>query len=126
MPIALLASQRARIVAQLIAAERALPNAPDLAAVRLDGILSELLHLWSYSASNAPGDDASALQRLDECAPVAAWRLRQALQAPSIAVKIAHCWALLEALTDPKATHQTAIHNSSHHQARKDSTRHVS
>ena len=62
MPAARLANQRARIVAQLLAAERALPDAPDLAALRLDGILSDLLRLWPHGANSAPVDDIAALQ----------------------------------------------------------------
>ncbi len=135
MPVVSAASQRARIVARLIAAERALPEAPALAALRLDGIFRDLLHHWTPDAADAPGEDIAALQRLEERAPAVAWRLRLALQAPSVAAKLAHCWALLELLTSPKTTTQTTLHAPRHGasnrdneqlHARKDNTRHVS
>ena len=129
-PVVSAASQRALIVARLIAAERALQEAPDLAALRLEGILRDILHHWSLNAADAPGDDIAVFQRLEERAPAVAWRLRLALQAPSVAAKLAHCWALLELLTNSNTTTRTAIHasihNSEQRQTRKDNTRHVS
>lgn len=85
--------RRVRVVARLIAAERALPAAPDLAALRLDGALGELLAIC------APGADS--LEALERRAPALAWRLRLALQAPDVAARLAHCWALLDLLTLP-------------------------
>jgi hypothetical protein len=129
------ASHRARIVARLIAAERALPAAPDLAALRLDGVMGDLLCHLPHDVANGQSDDIDALQRLEERAPAVAWRLRLALQAPNVAAKLAHCWALLELLTSSNTTTQTdthapphgaPIHNNEPHQARKDNTRHVS
>lgn len=94
--------RRAHIVARLIAAERALPAAPDLAALHLDGILSDLL------AISAPG--AATLEKLERRAPALAWRLRLALQAPDAAARLAHCWALLDLLTQPPTRVDTPLH----------------
>lgn len=135
LPVVSDASQRAHIVARLIAAERALPEAPDLAALRLDGVIRDLLHHSEPAAADAPNDDIAALQRLAERAPAVAWRLRLALQASSVAAKLAHCWALLELLTNQNTRTRTAIHaprhgapnrNNEQRHARKDNTRHVS
>ncbi|MDE3228677.1 MAG: hypothetical protein KGO05_02255 [Chloroflexota bacterium] len=87
-------------MARLIAAERALPAAPDLAALRLDGALSDLLAIC------APG--AASLEELERRAPALAWRLRLALQAPDVAARLAHCWALLDLLTQPPTHTQTS------------------
>lgn len=98
------AGQRARIVAQLIAADHALPNKPDVAALLLDGALSQLLDEWARSAHIRKLDPGAALSVMEADAPAIAWRLRLALQAQAPEARLAHCWALLDLLTPQAAT----------------------
>lgn len=104
------ASQRAQIVARLIAASQALPAHPDAAVLLLDGALNDMLALWARRARLQEYRGAAALAALDERAPDIAARLRLALQAHNPEARLAHCWALLDALTHPSTTIQRS-HN---------------
>ena len=95
--------ERARIVARLAAASRALAERPDEAALLLDGAIGEMLDCWARAAGALPlhqsYDMRLALEALDEQAPAVSARVRLALQAHNPAARLAHCWALLDALT---------------------------
>ena len=91
--------ERARIVANLIAASQALAADPDAAALLLDGALAHLLDLWAQQARLPASDRRQALAALDAQAPALAWRVRLALQAHQPEARLAHCWALLDLLT---------------------------
>ncbi len=98
---------RARIVARLIAASHALADDPDAAALLLDGALSQMLALFPAAANaNRP----EGLDALDAQAPeiaCIACRLRLALQSHNPAARLAHCWALLDLLTQSTTTQST-------------------
>jgi hypothetical protein len=96
--------ERARIVAQLIAASQALVADPDVAALLLDGALAQLLDLWARQAHLPSLDRRHALDALEAQAPAAAWRVRLALQAQQPKARLAHCWALLDLLTQLTTT----------------------
>ncbi|HZC05241.1 MAG TPA: hypothetical protein VE338_06340 [Ktedonobacterales bacterium] len=95
--------ERARIVARLAAASQALAEHPDDAALLLDGAIGEMLDCWARAADALPlhrsCDMRLALEALDERAPAVSARARLALQAHNPAARLAHCWALLDALT---------------------------
>lgn len=91
--------ERARVIARLIAAERALPADPDRAALLLDGALAALLDLWASDQRVSSSVAPDALSALEAAAPAVAWRVRLALQAHEPSARLAHCWALLNLLT---------------------------
>ncbi|HEX8729748.1 MAG TPA: hypothetical protein VF739_14045 [Ktedonobacterales bacterium] len=93
--------ERARVVASLLAASRALPSDPDAAALLLDGALAQFLDLWAQQVHLPRADRRQALAALDAQAPAVAWRVRLALQAHLPEARLAHCWALLDLLTIP-------------------------
>lgn len=128
-------SQRAQIIARLIAASRALPAHPDAAALLLDGALSDMLDHWAGNALPSGARGGEALAALDERAPAIAWRLRLALQAYNPEARLAHCWALLDLLTQPITIPRRAPHATDNptyalnvhlRQPRKDNQFHVS
>ena len=91
--------ERARIVAQLMAASQAQGADPDAAALLLDGALAHLLDYWARQARLPSLDRRQALDALEAQAPAAAWRVRLALQAQRPEARLEHCWALLDLLT---------------------------
>jgi hypothetical protein len=91
--------ERARVVADLLAASQALAADPDAAALLLDGSLAHLLDLWAQQARLPASDRRQALAALDAQAPALAWRVRLALQAHQPEARLAHCWALLDLLS---------------------------
>ena len=96
-------ARRASVIADLIRAQRALPDDPDLAALHLDGALRSVLALVaSHDNSHAPSY-ALSLLALDHQRPHLARRLRLALRAPHVEARLAHCWALIELLNNAEA-----------------------
>lgn len=101
--------ERARIAHALLAASHAQADDPDAAALLLDGILGDLIDLWARSAAHAAvADRAAALRAMEVVAPSVAWRIRSALRSREPEARLAHCWAILEALTTAPTTR---IHN---------------
>lgn len=90
---------RARVIADLMRAQRALSHDPDLAALYLDGALRRLLALVARQARVAPSE-MPALASLDREQPLLGMRLRLALRAPDAAARLVHCWALIESLNE--------------------------
>jgi hypothetical protein len=119
------ARERARVVARLIAAAQALPANRDVAALLLDGALSQMLAQWAQQARVGPLDLHQALAALDDGAPAIAGRVRLALQAQRPEARLAHCWALLDLLTTwPTAAHPGAT-RSSHRMSDQITTRYA-
>lgn len=104
------AGERAQVVSRLLAASQALPAQPDAAILLLDGALSDLLDLWAHRERLPERRGAAALAALDAHAPAIAARLRLALQAYNPEARLAHCWALLDALTPPPDPTRQARH----------------
>lgn len=93
-------SDRERVVAKLLLAERRLSVDAFGASLLLDGVLADLLACWASSAGIAPADSIAALDAMDVVAPVVAARVRLALQAHDAAARLAHYWIVLDLLTD--------------------------
>ena len=87
---------------------------PDVAALLLDGVLSQMLALWAQQAHVGPLDPPEALAALDDCAPAIAGRVRLALQAQQPEARLAHCWALLDLFTARPTTAHTHVMRSSY------------
>lgn len=94
-----------------------------------------MLDHWARGALPNRARGAEALAALDERAPAIAWRLRLALQAHNPEARLAHCWALLDLLTQPSTTSQHSQHatdypmytlNAHQLRPRKDNQFHVS
>jgi hypothetical protein len=88
----------ASVIADLMRAERALPDDPDLAALHLDGALRSLLALVAGRDNSYAPSFAPSLLALDHQQPHLARRLRLALRAPHVEARLVHCWALIELL----------------------------
>lgn len=106
--------ERARVVARLIAAAQALPTDPNVAALLLDGALSQMLALWAQQAHLDLLGPRQALAALDICAPAIAGRVRLALLAQQPEARLAHCWALLDLLTTRPTVARPCAARSSH------------
>jgi hypothetical protein len=91
-------ARRASIVADLVRAQRALPDDPDLAALHLDGALRSMLALVDSQDNSQAPSFALSLLALDHQRPHLARRLRLALRAPHVEARLAHCWALIKLL----------------------------
>ncbi len=132
------ARQRARIIARLLGASRALPVDPVAAALLLDGALNLIVDYWTSRAGPRIASVAEALKASEAHAPAVAWRLRLALQAPIPEARLAHAWALVDLLTGPTATttssariapslaHEAPVPNHHQSHSRKDDQSHVS
>lgn len=88
---------RAHVISDLARAQHALLEDPDLAALYVDGALQRIAAVIACHASE-PGAQGQFLRELDRARPLLAMRFRLALRAPDVAAKLAHCWALIEAL----------------------------
>jgi hypothetical protein len=96
---------RAHIAHALLAASHVQAHDPDAAALLLDGVLGDLIDLWARSAAPAVvADRAAALRAMDAAVPSVAWRIRIALRSRAPEARLAHCWAILEALTTAPTT----------------------
>jgi hypothetical protein len=71
---------------------------PDEAALVLDGMLHRILRDWYARWEVLEPEPHLLLAQLERFEPALAWRLRLALRAPNVHVRLAHCRQLLEYL----------------------------
>ncbi len=90
---------RAQTIARLIAAQQHISSNPIAAALVLDGALADILSAWAEQAGIQANNRDDILDALNARAPRMMAHVRLALMAHEPEARLAHCWAMLDALT---------------------------
>jgi hypothetical protein len=87
------------LLSRLRRAERLLEDDPDKAALVLDGVIwSVVNHAFARVGQPPPSSREDAFEALSVVAAPVCWRLRLALRSPHAQARLAHAWALLDAV----------------------------
>ncbi len=101
---------REQIVARLVAAQHHIASNPIAAALVLDGALADILSAWAQQAGIQANSRDVILDALEARAPRVMAHVRLALMAHEPEARLAHCWAMLDALTTtPRMTKHYAM-----------------